>query len=48
MDEDDRAEKPPRSALPIDMEHSEYLQESDASDGACRKDLTIAAKREDD
>lgn len=31
MDEDDRAEKSPRSSLTVDVEHSQDLQETDAS-----------------
>ena len=43
MDEDDRAEEAPGTALPIDVEHPQNLKESDAANGRGRKDLAVGA-----
>lgn len=45
MNENDGAEQSPCAALPIDVEHSEDLKEANASNGAGRKDLSVAAER---
>lgn len=42
VDENNWAEKSPRAALPIDMEHSKDLQETNSSNGARGKHLSIA------
>lgn len=44
----DRTQKSPCASLPIDMQHSQYLQETNTPNGACSEYLTIAAQREDD
>lgn len=48
MDENDGAEQTPCTALPINVKHSQYLQEPNASNGTRGKHLSIAAECEND
>lgn len=48
MNENDGAEQTPCTALPINVKHSQYLQEPNASNGTRGKHLSIAAECEND
>lgn len=43
MNENHRTKQSPCATLSINVEHSEYLQEPDASDGARCKHLAVTA-----
>ncbi len=48
VNEDHGPEQPPRASLPVDVQHPQDLEESDAADGARREHLAVGAHRKHD